>query len=146
MSVPAAEAGDGSLDWAGVAVPHQAGDGYEVALTLIDGPFLREVLERVAVAVGASAGLGVDRLEDLRRIAGAVARLARSHGAGAVDVRLAADGAGVLLTAGAFPNGAGSALAAGAALGLPGPADGVEFPDGEPGPRLAFRVCAREAG
>lgn len=145
MSVPAAAAGDGSLDWDGVAVPPQAGDGYEVALTLTDGPFLRQVLERVAVAVGASAGLGVDRLEDLRRIAGAVARLARSHAAGSVEVRLSADGATVTLTAGAFPGGAGSALAAGAALGLPGSADGVEYPDGEPGPRLAFRVGAREA-
>lgn len=143
MSVPAADHGGGSLDWDRVAVPQQAGDGYEVALTLADGPFLRDVLERVAVAVGASAGLGVDRLEDLRRLAGGIARLARSHGVGSVDVRLAADRAGVLLVAGAFPGGAGRALAAGTALGLPGRADGVEFPDGEPGPRLAFRIGAR---
>lgn len=120
-----------------------------VALTVADQFLLSPVVARVVGAVGAQAGLAVDRLDDAKLAADAIAEGVRRRSSDGRLTMEAVAGDGVLtLRFGPFGPGEAAVIRDGSALPqigdvVAGLADDVSVLDGGDGERLVLRFGGR---
>lgn len=118
-----------------------------VALMVATGPLLAPVVARVVGAVAAQAGLDLDRLNDAKLAADAIAEdVGRRSANGRLAMEAAAGERGLVLRFGPFPPGEAEAIRDASALPgvgrvVDGLADEVSVVPGADGDRLVLRFA-----